>query len=88
MNDDLPSFLQDFKDIFQEYFDSPHQLDSFLMKLNAIWPCESIVSSLIGSEKKTYVNYLTEMKVLVVSKRSLSTLGPQTCTEPVWAKEN
>ena len=36
MNDDLPSFLQDFKDIFQEYFDSPHQLDSFLMKLNAI----------------------------------------------------
>ena len=31
MNDDLPSFLQDFKDVFQEYFDSPHQLDSFLM---------------------------------------------------------
>ena len=39
------------------------------------------------SEKRTYVNYLTEMKVLVVSKRNLSTLGPQTCTEPVWAKE-
>ena len=35
MNDDLPSFLQDFEDIFQEYFDSPHQLDSFLIKLNA-----------------------------------------------------
>ena len=36
MNDDLPSFLQDFKDIFQEYFDSLHQHNSFLMKLNAI----------------------------------------------------
>ena len=46
------------------------------------------ISRLIGSEMKTYVNYLTEMKVLVVSKRSLSTLGPQTCTEPVCAKEN
>ena len=31
MNDDLQPFLQDFKDVFQEYFDSPHQLDSFLI---------------------------------------------------------
>ena len=33
MNENLPSFLQDFNYTFQEYFDSPHQHDSFPMKL-------------------------------------------------------
>ena len=36
MNDYLPSFLQDFKDIFQEYFDSqldsPHSFESLFLK--------------------------------------------------------
>ena len=60
MNDNLPSILQDFKDItFQVYFDSSLQLDSFSMKLDAICNCASLAFA--NCKLKAFNSYLNPL---------------------------